>query len=81
MKRGRYEIIEDILNICKDGGANKTRIVYRANLNFKNAGIYIDFLILRGMIVKDGNKFKTSMKGLELVSAMKDIKDEDGRWL
>ncbi|MGD0953243.1 MAG: winged helix-turn-helix domain-containing protein [Methanotrichaceae archaeon] len=36
MKRDKLEIARNILLICKNG-AKKTEIVYKVNLNFKNA--------------------------------------------
>jgi predicted transcriptional regulator len=40
MKRSKYVILANILYICKDG-ANKTRIVYLAKLNFINVNPYM----------------------------------------
>ena len=67
MKRDKLDIIESILLICKDG-AKKTEIVYKANLNFKNAEVYLKWLIDREMILKDGKIFKITSKGAELLS-------------
>jgi predicted transcriptional regulator len=67
MKRDKLEIIQSILLICKNG-AKKTEIVYKANLNFKNAEVYLKWLIDREMIVKDGKFFKITSKGSELLS-------------
>ena len=44
MKRDKLEIARNILLICKDG-AKKTEIVYKANLNFKNAEVYLKWLV------------------------------------
>jgi predicted transcriptional regulator len=44
MKRSRGEIVAQILDVCK-AGANKTRIVYQANLNFRNVDPYLETLI------------------------------------
>lgn len=49
-------------------GAKKTEIVYKANLNFKNAEIYLRGLIDREMIVEEGKYFKIAPYGVELVS-------------
>ena len=46
----------------------KTEIVYKANLNFKNAEVYLKWLINREMIVKDGKFFKITPQGSELLS-------------
>jgi predicted transcriptional regulator len=67
MKRGRFDIIGSILLICKNG-AKKTEIVYKANLNFKNAEAYLEWLNDRGMIKKEGRFFNTTSKGVELLS-------------
>jgi predicted transcriptional regulator len=61
------EIARNILLICKNG-AKKTEIVYKANLNFKNAEGYLKWLIDREMIMKEGSFFKITSKGSELLS-------------
>ncbi len=43
-KRSRYQIISAILH-ATIGGATITKIVYEANLNFKVAKEYVNFLI------------------------------------
>ena len=67
MKRDKLEIARSILLICKDE-AKKTEIVYKANLNFKNAEGYLKLLIDREMILKEGRFFKITSKGSELLS-------------
>ena len=71
-------IITQILGICSRG-ATKTRIVYRANLNFKTVNPYIDLLTKNGMIgVKEGqNKvYETTNKGTEWLESFKVIQKE-----
>jgi predicted transcriptional regulator len=65
-RRNKLEILGSILDICKADGSSKTRIVYQVNLNFKNAGSYLDWLIKRGYIVKEDRVYKTTHKGEEL---------------
>jgi predicted transcriptional regulator len=72
-RRDKLEIIRSILSICKKDDATKTRIVYRANLNFKTAGIYLDWLINKGLVAKDENHFKLTTKGIDLLSNLQDI--------
>jgi len=67
MKRDKLEIVKSIFLICKDG-AKKTEIVYKANLNFKNAEAYLKWLNDREMIMKEGRFFNTTSKGSELLS-------------
>jgi predicted transcriptional regulator len=49
MKRTRDMIISQILDVCTSG-ANKTRIVYQANLNFRTVNPYLELLTNNGMI-------------------------------
>jgi len=72
-RRDKLEIIKTILSICKPDDATKTRIVYRANLNFKTAGIYLNWLINKELVTKDENHFKLTLKGNELLSNLQDI--------
>ena len=65
-RRNKLEILGSVLNICKADGSSKTRIVYQVNLNFKNAGLYLDWLIKRGYLVKEERIYKTTPKGQEL---------------
>ncbi len=78
MKRSRFEIIIDILNASM-GGANKTKVVYDARLNFKQAEEYINFLIEAKLLARktEGNKniYKTTEKGKEMVSKFKELTD------
>jgi predicted transcriptional regulator len=69
MKRDKLEIARNILLICKNG-AKKTEIVHKANLNFKNTGVYLKWLIDREMILKEGKIYKITSKGSELLSNM-----------
>ena len=53
MKRDKLEIIRSILLICKNDDTKKTKIVYKANLNFKSADVYLKLLIDQKMIKKE----------------------------
>ena len=69
MKRSKYVIVSQILNICK-GGANKTKIVYQANLNFRTVLPYIDLLIKNGLLEVKQEKnvsYETTDKGISLL--------------
>lgn len=66
-RRNNMEITADILRIAKNG-AKKTRIVYRANLNFKILHEYLDELGEAGLIANDqeGNGLiKTTERGMQ----------------
>ena len=75
MKRSKHIIISEILDICKTG-ANKTRIVYQANLNFNNVNPYIDLLIKNNLlVVKPGKNvlYKTTDKGISFLDNFNQI--------
>ena len=72
-RRDKLEIIKSILSTCRNGDATKTRIVYRVNLNFKTAGIYLDWLINRELVSKNEKHFLLTPKGTELLSNLQDI--------
>jgi len=73
MKRDKLEIIRSILLICANGCAKTTKIVYEANLNFKTAGIYLDWLIKHDLVNREENSFKVTPKGVELLSNLQDV--------
>ncbi len=78
LKRSRETIIAEILDLCI-GGAGKTRIVYKTNMNFKTAGSYIDKLIKTGLlqiINGDLTVYETTEKGRELLRGLKNIQSE-----
>jgi predicted transcriptional regulator len=81
MKRSKEEIIESILNICKDP-ANKTRIVYQANLNFKKVDPYLSLLINAGALEASETRpitYRTTSKGIGLLERMRAINAQLGR--
>ena len=43
-----YEILSNV-----DGGVSKTKVVYRANLNFRLAESYIKFLVAKGHLRRE----------------------------
>jgi predicted transcriptional regulator len=78
MKRSREEISSQILKICLDG-ANKTKIVYQANLNFRTANSYLDILIKNQHLIEtiQGEQilYKTTTKGENLLEWINKIND------
>jgi len=62
MYRTRYDIIRDILKVAKDG-THKTRIVYKANLNFEIIDGYLDILTEKGLVTRDNGTIKTTERG------------------
>ena len=72
-RRNKLEILGGILNICKTEGSSKTKIVYQVNLNFKNAGQYIEWLTSHGYLIKEERLYKTTSSGYELLQNLNDI--------
>ncbi|HON35077.1 MAG TPA: winged helix-turn-helix domain-containing protein [Methanothrix sp.] len=78
MKRSRDLIISQILFICTKG-ANKTKIVYQANLNFRTVDPYLKLLTEKGLInaKREPNLiYQTTEKGEELLGSLKAIQRE-----
>lgn len=79
-RRSRIEVIMDILSEARKG-SNKTRIMYRCNLNFVCFNRYFKELLEKGLIVEaapdpDGVRvYKTTDKGLQLLEVLKKAKD------
>jgi len=75
MKRSKHVIISRILDICQNG-ANKTKIVYQANLNFRTADPYLQLLIKNDLIVSSQGPhvvYKTTEKGMNLMKAIDQV--------
>jgi predicted transcriptional regulator len=49
-KRSRDQIKSQILALCQEDGANKTRIVYQVGLNFRTVNGYLDLLLEKGLL-------------------------------
>jgi len=63
------DLVRDILNEAKQG-ANKTRLVYATNLNFKLLEKYLTFLIAKGLVAKSedgGPTYQTTKQGEEFL--------------
>ena len=81
-RRSRAEVIIDILSEAMKG-ANKTRIIYRANLNFLRFERYFGELLSRGLIVvvdnpgvnSGGVVYLTTEKGRELLVILRKAQD------
>jgi len=77
-RRSRTEVIIDVLSEAF-GGANKTRIMYQANLNFLRFNRYFDELLDAGLVEvfdnpgpkSGGIVYRTTEKGRELLKVLK----------
>jgi predicted transcriptional regulator len=70
IKRGFTEILVDILSTCREP-VNKTRIIYKCNLNFIMGQKYLGILLGSGLINLTNNKtkelFTTTEKGRKFI--------------
>ena len=73
-RRGKVEIMADILTVTR-GGARKTEIVYKANLNFTRVVRYIPLLEERGLMENSGLVYKTTAKGEEFLRDYHKLKE------
>lgn len=79
-RRSRSEVIVDILNEALNG-ANKTRIMYRANLNFVRFNFYLQELMDKGLVEKVKTNptgfifYKTTMMGREFLDVLRKAQD------
>jgi predicted transcriptional regulator len=62
MKRNNLDICADILRVSR-GGAKKTHLVYKANLNFNIVKKYIKGLTESGLLEKNGDRFYVTEEG------------------
>ena len=79
-RRSHLEIVADILTEALNG-ANKTRIIYRANLNFRRFHRYFSELLDNGLVVMEnasdgGVVYRTTDKGrrfLKIINSAEEI--------
>jgi predicted transcriptional regulator len=65
-KRNKDQIKSQILALCQEDGASKTRIVYQVNQNFKTVKEHLDLLLEKGLleaIPGEHVMYKTTEKG------------------
>lgn len=79
MRRSRFEIIGEILSLTADGagGAAKTSIVYRANLNFNVVNRYLGLLVREGLVnITRGSavRYRITERGHKFLNAYKNLK-------
>jgi predicted transcriptional regulator len=70
-RRNGFDILQDILQVCKIG-ANKTHIIYSANLNSKRISIYLKFCLdgelLKKQRVERSFVYHTTPEGLKFLN-------------
>jgi len=72
-RRCRLEVEADILTVAQ-GGARKTAIVYKANLNFKIVKRYLARLLQEGRLKQAGKFYHTTPQGLDFLGHIEAIR-------
>jgi predicted transcriptional regulator len=79
--RGWLEIVDLMLTVC-EGGALKTHVMYRCNLNSKQLQQYIDFMLNRKLVstleveeYAKRTKYVTTERGRRLMAAYDELAD------
>ena len=73
-KRGKDQIVAQILDICQGEGTIKTMVVYQANLNFHTVKTYLDLLQKKELLEAiQGNKtlYKTTLAGEKALETLR----------
>ncbi len=71
-RRTKFDIVIAILEVVS-GGTNKTKIVYRANLNFNLATKYLNFLLEKGLVRTDGSRYEITGEGEIFLEKAKEL--------
>ncbi len=71
-RRCRLDIIIEILDVASNG-ATKTKIVYKANLNFNIATKYLDLLREKGLIRTNNNIYEITEEGIKFLEMAKEL--------
>ena len=73
MRRDGFEICADLLRVAR-GGARKTQLVYRANLNFKVVKRYLSVLLRNGLLEVDPPFYSSTEKGEEFLRLFEKVR-------
>jgi predicted transcriptional regulator len=71
-RRTKFDIVIAILDVVS-GGATKTKIVYKANLNFNLATKYLDLLLERGLVRTDNRRYEITDEGKIFLEKAKEL--------
>jgi len=72
MRRNNIDIYADIVKVT-DGGAKKTQIVYKCNLNFKIIKKYLAILIEKEFVEHKGKLYFSTTKGKSFLTQYREF--------
>jgi predicted transcriptional regulator len=62
--RSREEILSTILKVVSEGGATQSDIMYKASMNFRLIKKYVSFLLINGLLIREGATYKITDNGM-----------------
>ena len=62
--RSREEILSTILKVVSEGGATQSDIMYKASMNFRLLKKYVSFLLINGLLIREGANYKITDNGI-----------------
>ena len=71
-RRSPYEIAWDILTYCRTP-RRVSEILLACNLNTKTADKYLELLVRKGLLAKQGNTYVTTDKGREYIRLFNEL--------
>jgi len=71
-RRTKFDIVIAILDVVS-GGATKTKIVYKANLNFNLATKYLDLLLEKGFVRTNSSRYEMTDEGKVFLEKAKEL--------
>jgi predicted transcriptional regulator len=71
LRRTAYEIVWKILDYCKESH-RLTNIMQSCNLNTPTAKKYLDLLVMRNMLSKNGEMYKTTKDGCKYIELIEE---------
>ena len=74
LKRGRVDVIADLLEIAKLVSCRKTRLMYRGNLSHRQLKVYLNILTGLNLLEMNGDKYLTTEKGREYLKAYRKLR-------
>jgi len=74
VNRGRIEIMAHILGLCMKPQV-KTRIMYNANITFRQFEIYATLLKSQDLLAHEANRYEATERGLQFISAFTQLQN------
>jgi predicted transcriptional regulator len=70
--RSRIELASNILEAA-NGGATKTRIMYKAFLSYEQLKEYLAMLTQNSLLSRQGDNYKTTSKGIRFLESTREL--------